>query len=95
MQVMSKNIVHRGQSFLDKVIECTGSIENAFDMAIMNGIMITDDTMVGSELLYPKITNNFVYNFFTSDNRPATNIIIRQTSISHQYGFPYELPLSF
>jgi hypothetical protein len=34
--------VYQGQSFLDKVIEMTGSVDNAFGMAIENNVSITD-----------------------------------------------------
>jgi len=45
---MSK--VLSGQSFLDKVIEDTGNMEMAFEMALGNGLSITHELEVGTEL---------------------------------------------
>jgi len=72
MPVMSK--IYQGQSFLDKVIECTGSVENAFEMALLNGISITDDVVIGQELKPFTITNALIFGLFGDLNRPATMI---------------------
>jgi hypothetical protein len=74
MQVMSKNKVYNSQSFFDKVIECTGSIENAFKMALLNGISVTDDIVIGQQLKIPPVTNKVIVEFFGDLNRPATMI---------------------
>jgi hypothetical protein len=71
---MSKKIVYQGQSFLDKVLETTGSIENAFEMGLLNGISVTDDVIVGSELKIGTITKGVIADFFNALNRPATGI---------------------
>ncbi len=91
---MSKNIVYAGQSFLDKVIECTGSIENTFEMAVLNGLIITDDLVVGNELKSNIPNNKIIFDFFTENNRPASNITKKQNTVV-QYGFPYGFPISF
>lgn len=94
---MNKKI-YAGQSFLDKVIETTGSIDNAFEMALLNKIAITDDLTVGSELKVSKITNQFLVNYFNENNRPATNVIaqIIAPTIEIDYRFPQgEFPISF
>jgi LysM repeat protein len=89
MQVMSKAMVHAGQSFFDNVVETTGSVENAFEMAILNGISITDDIKVGTELKISKITNNAVANFFNETNRPATALAQVFTDVKKlNYSFP-------
>lgn len=69
---MSKKKVYQGQCFLDKVNECTGSIENAFEMALLNGISVTDDSDVGQELKISPVTNSIVVEKFNEFNRPAT-----------------------
>lgn len=97
MRVMSKNIVYAGQSFLDKVIECTGSLENAFEMAFLNGLIITDDLIVGTELKSNLPSNKVIFDFFTENNRPASNITTQQQKQAtlEPYGFPYGFPISF
>ena len=40
------NKTFAGQSFLGKVIENTGSVENAVEMALLNGFSITDDLVI-------------------------------------------------
>ncbi len=71
---MNSNIVYQGQSFLDKTLELTGSIENAFEMALLNGISITDDLEIGQSLKGTEITDANITNLFTPANRPATAI---------------------
>ncbi len=71
---MSKDIVYSGQSFINKVIECTGSIENVFAMALLNGVSITDEIVVGSKLKITPITSHFIVGFFDENNKPANNI---------------------
>lgn len=84
MQGMSK--IYQGQSFLDKVIECTGSIENAFEMALLNGISVTDDVVIGQELKPSTITNNLIFGFFGNLNRPATMITNEQIAAIENSG---------
>lgn len=67
------NKVYAGQSFLDKVIEITGSVENAFSMAILNGVSITDPVVVGTELNASIVTVKGIVVLFEY-NRPATAI---------------------
>jgi hypothetical protein len=75
---MSKKIVYSGQSFLDKVLETTGSIENAFEMTLLNEFSITDDLAVGTELKISKITNKSIANYFDESNRPASALTTTQ-----------------
>lgn len=72
---MSKSTkVLEGQSFLDKVIESTGSITNSFDMLLLNeGVSISDDLSTGQDLSVSKITNELVVNHL-SEKKPATSI---------------------
>lgn len=79
---MDKNIVYSGQSFLNKVVECTGDVANAFEMAVLNGINIHDDVSVGTELVQATITKKGVVDYFNETNRPATALI------EENYGFP-------
>lgn len=92
---MSDKIVYSGQSFLDKVLENTGSIEAAFEMALLNNMNVTDDVAVGSELKTSPIIDNYVFNYFDNTNRPATNYLLIAEEIINEYEFPQgEFPIS-
>jgi hypothetical protein len=93
---MSKEIAYTGQSFLDKIVECTGDIENAFDMTLLNARILTDNLEVGKTLKKSKITDYDVVGFFTEKIRPATFVaIIIPTDPSFNYSLPGEFPYSF
>jgi hypothetical protein len=80
MQIMN-SVVYNGQSLLDKAIEITGDFENAFDLALLNNLSLTDDLAVGSNLKVGAITNSSVVSFFDTINQPATalsNIDLQQ-----------------
>lgn len=66
------SLIYQGQSFLDKVIEQTGDIENAFEMALFNNASITDDLVVGTYLKVSTVTKKSVVDFYNEYNRPAT-----------------------
>lgn len=70
-----KDKVYQGQSFIDKVLETTGSTENAFEMALLNGISLTDNVAIGEELLPSSATRKGVVRIFNKNNRPASAII--------------------
>lgn len=70
---MSKTKLYQGQSLFDKANEITGSVENAFEMAVLNAISITDSLEIGQELLTVPATNKTVVLFF-SEKRPATGM---------------------
>jgi hypothetical protein len=75
---MSKNIVYQGQSFLDKVLETTGSIENAFEMALLNGLSITEDVAIGVNLKSSEVNKPNTASFFNEFNKPATALTQEQ-----------------
>lgn len=72
------SIIHQGQSFLDKVIEQTGDIENTFDMALLNNASITDDLFVGAYVKVSTVTKKSVVDFYNEYNRPATALTNEQ-----------------
>ena len=92
---MSKKIIFSGQSLFNKVVECTGDVDNAFEMLIKNGIYdITADSVVGMELNVTKITNLSVVNYFTENKKPSTNL--DKKSITKQnYEFCYGFAINF
>jgi len=71
---MSKSIVYQGQNFVDKVLEATGSTENAFEMSILNGVSLTDNVAVGQELQVSKVTKKGIVGVFKK-KRPASGTI--------------------
>ena len=78
LQIMNSATVYQGQSFLDKVLETTGSVDNAFAMAILNGTSITDDVVIGQELKATAVTLKSVVSIFNEKKRPATAITMEQ-----------------
>ncbi|AOW08752.1 hypothetical protein [Flavobacterium gilvum] len=93
---MSKEIAYAGQSFLDKIIECTGDIENAFEMSLLNARTITDKLQVATTLKKSAITDYDVVSYFTDNNRPATYVaVIIPTDPVFVFTSPGEFPYSF
>lgn len=69
-----KDKVYQGQNFIDKVLETTGSTENAFEMALLNGMSLTDSVAIGQELQPTRVTRKGMVKLFDSRNRPASAI---------------------
>lgn len=72
-----KTIVLHNQSLLDIAIQHTGSVENAFAIAVANGMAVSDVLTVGSSLLIPtsvKTDNDVLYYYTTKNLQPATAI---------------------
>lgn len=57
--------VRERQVLLDTAIQECGSIEAVFALALLNGLSITDDLIVGSVLESPGIWNKEVQNYYT------------------------------
>lgn len=72
---MSK--VLQGQSFINKVLEQTGNIENAMDMALLNNVSITEAVSIGSQFVPTTITDQTIVNYF-SEKKPANGIAISE-----------------
>ncbi|MGV8814737.1 MAG: hypothetical protein ACOH2D_11575 [Gelidibacter sp.] len=66
------NVTKQGQSFLDKVTQYTGSIDNALEMAVLNNLSITDPLVIGDIVKATAVTNKIVHGFFNPFNEPAT-----------------------
>jgi hypothetical protein len=65
--------VLNGQSLFDIAIQAAGSVEAAFDIALANGIGITDDLPAGTVLVIPAVLNRRVVDYYrTNDIKPAT-----------------------
>lgn len=44
---------HQGQSILDIAIQLCGSVDAAYDIAVLNGIAVTDELSSGAQLVIP------------------------------------------
>lgn len=65
---MSK--VVQGQSFINKVLEQTGSIDALLEMALLNGVAITNDVSIGTELKTDKVFNTSAIEIL-KERKPA------------------------
>lgn len=88
---MKRNTVLAGQSFLDKVVELTGNIENAFEMSLLNNVEINRSVPVGSVVASTIKKRKAVVALFNDLNSPATEIKREQ----NEYYLPGEFPYSF
>ena len=73
---MTITVLHN-QSLLDVSIQHTGSVFNAFKIAVANGLSVSDSLIAGSELMIPNEVQNDddVLNYYRSKNlQPATAI---------------------
>lgn len=70
---MATAIVQQGQSLMDISIEKCGSVTALFELALANGLSITDDVEVGTTLQLPIPTNAAVKQYFENKGIvPAT-----------------------
>lgn len=82
---MSK--VEQGQSFINKVLEQTGSVEGLLATALLNGISITDDLEIGFELKTDIVYNTSVIEIL-KERKPA-NAQIFTTDIPTYMGIGF------
>ncbi len=68
-----KYTVHDRQSLLDVAVQQCGSMDAAFELALLNNKSVVDDLVIGEELILPAQTQQLVAAHF-ADNRltPAT-----------------------
>ena len=68
--------VLHNQSLFDISIRYTGTIENAFKIAVANGLSLTDELEPGAQLIIPEVEmNNDVVNYFAGKGiQPATGL---------------------
>lgn len=81
MQITSK--VLQGQSFLDKVLELSGSIEQCMVMALINNKSITSDLAINEQITTNRVAKQGVVNYLTH-RQPATGLA-RSTGLSQEY----------
>ena len=69
--------VLNNQSLLDIAVQYTGTIENAFKIAVANGLSLTDELEPGEQLIIPadEEMNNDVVSYFSAKGiQPATGL---------------------
>ncbi len=64
--------VKQGQSLLDIAVQYTGSVENAFSIALLNSISLADQLEINQELIVPEPTNRSIVALFSDKNIPAS-----------------------
>lgn len=63
------------QNILDVAIEHCGALEAAYELAVANGLCLTDDLVNGRELKETEITDSDVTLFYNVNKvKPATGI---------------------
>lgn len=62
------------QSLLDIAIQHTGSVFNAFEIALVNGLAVSDTVEPGSIFILPEVEQNTdILNYYTAKKiQPAT-----------------------
>jgi len=67
--------VCKGQSLFDVACICLGAAEAAIQIALLNGISVTDDLVVGQELKLPDVVNRDIVSYYANNGlNPATGI---------------------
>lgn len=67
--------VLQGQSIFDIAIQELGSAEGAMDIALLRGMLLTDDLPVGTELAMPPVVNRSIAEYYRNKGiRPATGL---------------------
>ncbi|EKB58418.1 hypothetical protein [Bergeyella zoohelcum] len=88
-----KVIILHNQSILDIALQHTGSVENAFALALANGLSLTDDLAVGNWLIADSQelnANKEILNYYQSKSvQPATAISGKQEAGSQLEGVGY------
>ena len=84
-------VVLHHQSFLDLAIQHTGSVENAFDLALQNGKSLTDDLVAGEQLTLKNTKNNTdILSYYQSKKlQPATSVSHTGSSSFQLQGIGY------
>lgn len=67
--------VHTRQSLLDIAVQHCGSVEQAFQMALLNGLSLTEDVQAGANLELAPAADASVVSYYTvNELQPATAV---------------------
>jgi hypothetical protein len=76
---MQRITVRNNQTLLDLSLQTTGSVEEAFNLALANGLGITDEVATGTLLARTDVVDEMVVEQYTADRIiPATGITVEQ-----------------
>ena len=81
---MSKT--QQGQSFIDKVIQQTGTLENVVEMAVSNNVSITDDVTIGSEFNNAGKIQQRIVSAMAKRSAPATELEKETSAAVEDFG---------
>ena len=77
--------VLNGQSLPDVAIQAAGSVEAVFDIALANGMSITDDLQPGDTLVVPAVLSKQIADYYRTNNiRPATALSAQDAMLLHE-----------
>lgn len=85
-------LVIHNQSLIDVAVQHTGSAENLFQLAVLNGKSITDDLVPGEEIAIDSSINidEDIFQFFQNKKlRPATGEVTEPTATPELEGISY------
>ena len=68
---MNKVIIAQGQSLMDFTNKHCGSLDRLIEVALVNGLAITDHPKAGTELLVPDVQTDVTKYFITNGIVPA------------------------
>ena len=63
----------QGQSIFDIAVQELGSAEAVYDLAVLNGLSVTDVLEIGQEILLPAVSNKTIADYYSNKLiKPAT-----------------------
>ena len=83
-----------GQTLFDIAIQSCGSAEAAFELAVLNGISVTDDLVPGQELVMPDVVNKNISTYYANKSLTPATVSNEQINEVPRVFFE-ELPIEF
>jgi hypothetical protein len=71
-----------GQTLFDIAIQSCGGTEAAYELAVLNGLNLTDDLVSGQELVLPDVVNSDIVHYYQNNKiQPATLLTVHSQLI--------------
>ena len=86
--------VSENQGLFDIAIQKSGSIIDVFDLAVKNGLSVTDNLEPGQSLRLPVVDDADISGYFKRRNI-VPDTALRQTDYEYARTFKEEFPLEF
>jgi hypothetical protein len=92
---MAKVQVLAGQTIIDIAMQCLGNADKAFELALLNGLAITDDIEPGTYLELPavELDNTKVASYFTKTGLKPSSSFFNPGGIEF-WGIEYDFVIS-